>query len=171
VEQRKPAIHTWISEISSGSIVQQEDQPSVLLLQNGIQLERTRIYGTVVSTGELVVDDGTGSILVRAFDANVQLPIGTFVLVIGKPRIYNNEPYILGEIVKKIDEKWLEVRKKQFPIKKNASAIDIIKALDKGDGADYNQVAERLGDEKIIVHLLATGELFETRPGKLKVLE
>ncbi len=171
MEQRKPAIHTWISEISSGSIVQQEDQPSVLLLQNGIQLERTRIYGTVVSTGELVVDDGTGSILVRAFDANVQLPIGTFVLVIGKPRIYNNEPYILGEIVKKIDEKWLEVRKKQFPIKKNASAIDIIKALDKGDGADYNQVAERLGDEKIIVHLLATGELFETRPGKLKVLE
>lgn len=171
MEQRKPAIHAWISELSSGSIIQNEDEPTAILLQNGTQLERARIYGTVVSTAELVVDDGTGSMLVRAFDNNIQIPIGMPVLVIGKPRVYNNELYILGEIVKKVDEKWLEVRKKQFPIKKTSSPIDIIRELDKGEGADYNQVAERLGDEKIIVHLLATGELFETRPGKLKVLE
>lgn len=174
--EQQPAIHTWITELLSASHIQKEDEPGAILLQNGTTIRQARIYGTTVSTNELIVDDGTGSILVRTFADKFQVNIGDTILVIGKPRVYNQECYILGEVVKKIDKKWLEVREKQHPRPqptKQEDAVSIVKQLDSGEGADYNQVIAKLGKngEELIVHLLAVGELFETRPGKLKVLE
>lgn len=164
--ERETAINVWITELVSGSFTQQEDGPSSILLQNGKTIGKARIYGIAVSTEELIVDDGTGSILVRTFETPFNVKIGDPVLVIGRPRMYEEQCYILGEIVKKIDKKWLEIREKTHP----AEPIEIIRTLDKGDGANYEEVAARIGEEKVI-HLLATGEIFETRPGKIKVLE
>lgn len=160
---------TWISEILNANFIQQEDGPSTIELQDGTIAHKIRIYGIIVSTDEIVVDDGTGSILVRTFETNQKTTLGDPVIVIGKPRTYNNQPYILGEIVKKIDPKWMELRKKQ----KKQNPLEIVKELDKGEGADYNEVITKIGNngEEIIVSLLAKGDLFETRPGKLKVLE
>ncbi len=166
--EKDTAVHTWISELNSGSFIQQEDEPSTIQLQNGTTIKKTRIYGIAVSTEELIVDDGTGSILVRTFEAPFNIQIGDPVLVIGRPRMYERQCYILGEIVKKTDKKWLEIAQKTHPIKQEP--IELIKTLDKGEGANYEEVAARIGEEKII-HLLATGEIFETRPGKIKVLE
>jgi len=170
--ERATAIPAWITELLSGSITQQEGT-SVLEI-NGKTIHRARILGVVVSTEELVIDDGTGSILVRTFDMPFPVQIGDIVLAIGRPRTYDNQPYLLGEIVKKIDTKWLELRSKQQPKPeskdKNADAISTVRSLDSGEGADYDKVAAKVGEE-LIVHLLAVGELFETRPGKLKVLE
>lgn len=166
--ERETAVHAWITELTSGSFTQEEDGPSSVLLQNGTTIGKARIYGIAVSTEELVVDDGTGSILVRTFEKQFNVKIGDPVLVIGKPRIYQEQCYILGEIVKKIDTKWLEIIQKTHPIKQES--IEIIRNLDKGDGANYEEVAARIGEEKII-HLLSTGQIFETRPGKIKVLE
>ena len=174
MEQRQPAEHIWISELLSGSFIQQEDAPGALEI-NSKTIYRARLNGTVVSTDELVVDDGTGSILVRTFDKSFNVKLGDPVLVIGIPRVYESQPYLLGEIVKKIDAKWLEVRAKQHSRRTDQSsdAVSIVRSLDKGNGADYDEVTAKLGKkgEELIVHLLATGELFETRPGKIKVLE
>jgi len=163
------AIHTWIADLLKGEIVQKENEPSALYI-GGEKLQRVRIYGTAVSTQELIVDDGTGSILVRSFDKPIIAELGDPVLVIGRPRLYNGEHYVIGEIVKKIDPIWLAIIKKK---NKKAGPLELIRELDKGEGADYEEVISQLGSkgESQITHLLATGEIFETRPGKLKVLE
>ena len=170
MEQRKPAVPIRISELLSGTYSEQEDGPGTVIV-DGTQIERARIYGIAVSTGELVVDDGTGSILVRSFDATYPISVGDAILVIGKPRMYKNEFYLLGEIVKKVDAKWIDVHKKRMPAKQH-DVLSIVRELDSGEGADYNAVLSKIGNnEEKIVHLLAVGELFETKPGKLKVLE
>ena len=171
--EQKPAIPVWITELLSGSFQQQEDMPAHVALPDGRTVERLRLWGIAVSTTDLVIDDGTGSILVRNFETPISIAIGDPVLIIGKPRIYNGQQYILGEIVKKVDARWLDVRKKTAPVNtQQTNVLSIVRALDSGDGADYNAVLARIGNnEEKIVHLLAIGELFETRPGKLKVLE
>jgi len=176
MEGKDTAVHAWIGDIIKGDYKQTENSPSALVLPNGEQLQKTRIYGIVVSSDELVIDDGTGSILVRSFEKQLKREIGAAVLVIGRPRSYNGEAYILGEIVKIIDPKWLEIRKKQIPRAESSTSEkvrEIIKKQDQGEGADYEEVLNALGEkgEELIIHLLATGELFETKPGKLKVLE
>lgn len=50
--------------------------------------------------------------------------------------------------------------------------IDKIKDLDKGDGVDIESVISGMNDgENLINLLLKEGEIFEIRPGRLKVLE
>lgn len=48
-----------------------------------------------------------------------------------------------------------------------------IKELDKGDGAAIEQIIELTNpdSEKLIHHLLETGEIFEIRPGRVKLLD
>lgn len=165
------AQHIWIRELIEGQFIHTDDAPSKLQTQDGRALSRVRIFGIVVSTNDIVVDDGTSSILVRNFDNTPAPPIGSPVLVIGRPRIYDNNPYVLGEIVKPCDPRWLDIRKRAHPLRKDP--ITLIRELDTGDGADYETAISKLGNrgEEIITHLLANGELFETKPGKLKILE
>jgi len=73
----------------------------------------------------LTIDDGTGQIRIKLFDklemaANIN--IGDTILVIGWVRYFNNELYILPEIIKKIDVRWtmvrmLELEKAGIPVK------------------------------------------------------
>ncbi len=174
--ERETALHAWVSELLNGHFVQQQETPSYVELSNGIILHMARLHGIVVSTEELVIDDGTGSILVRTFDNHPSVAIGDTVLIIGRVRVYEQQLYILGEIVKKINTAWVKLAEKQHPKVKTDNrpdALAVVRTLDKGEGADYNEVAAHLGTngEELIIHLLATGEIFETRPGKLKVLE
>ncbi len=175
MEERPTAVHVWITELLNGKLIQNDDAPSAIVAGDK-SIYKARIYGIVVSSDELIVDDGTGSILVRTFETPISINLGDPVLIIGKPRLYNQQTYILGEILKKIDKKWLEIREKQHPkpsADQRATALNLVRTLDKGDGADYNQVAAQIGKngEELIVHLLSVGEIYETRPGKLKVLE
>jgi RPA family protein len=50
----------------------------------------------------------------------------------------------------------------------------IIKSLDKGEGVDFNEILEKLNiknAEDVINDMIKRGELFEIKPGKIKVLE
>ncbi len=172
MEQKPTAIPVWISELLSGSFTQQEDSPSAIILQDGRTVQRVRLYGIIVSTNEIVIDDGTGSMLVRTFETPINTQVGAPALVIGRPRTYDGQPYILGEIIKTIHPGWLQLRKQQKPAK-TENPLDIVRTLDTGEGAEYDEVIKRIGTkgEETIVHLLSTGELFETKPGKLKILE
>ncbi len=175
MEGKDTAFHIWVSELANGILKQVPDGPSALLA-NDRALNRVMFFGVVVSP-DLFVDDGTGSVLVRAFNQHLNINIGDCVLVIGRPRIYDKELYVLGEIVKKVDASWLSFWRRKYPLpaKINSSArvLDVVRKKDAGDGADYDSVVSELGDkgEELIIHMLATGELFETKPGKLKVLD
>ncbi|MBS3147846.1 hypothetical protein J4219_03095 [Candidatus Woesearchaeota archaeon] len=173
------ARHVYVGELVSGRFVESDSSAGTVMLASGDSISKIRIYGLVVSD-DLVVDDGTGSVLVRSFDKSFAVQIGSPVLVIGRPRVYNGDWYVVAEVVKIIDSKWMEWARKSNPPKIQAAAststtgpLDVVRALDAGDGADYNEVVTKLGagGEETIIHMLAMGEVFEIRPGRLKILE
>jgi RPA family protein len=195
-------------------------------MQNGKKASRVNLLGTVVSVPavemsyrSITLDDGSGTIPIRSFDETdlfKSVGLGDVVFVIGRPREYGSEIYVMPEIVKKVQNKlWIDVRKLEIGCevraveKKEPEALpkvedlkaeeetpaedkaepavekedepntqqkvySLIKALDKGEGADFEEVIEKANSpeaEKIISQLLMEGEIFELSKGKLKVLE
>jgi hypothetical protein len=145
-----------------------------------------------------MIDDGSANISLRLFEENKlfeSVNIGDSVLVIGRPREFGTERYIVPEIIKKIeDANWIKLRKLELGskeikveekkievydtveevVEEDPDIISLIKKLDKGDGADFNDIVEKCGKEdgeKIINNMIKMGELFEIKPGKIKVLE
>jgi RPA family protein len=63
----------------------------------------------------VTLDDGTGNIRVKAFADDVDmlrnLQLGDIILVVGVLRYYNEELYIMPEIIKALEPKWLVARK------------------------------------------------------------
>lgn len=56
----------------------------------------------------------------------------------------------------------------------NSIVCDVIKRLDRGDGADFDEVVKQSSSpeaESTVLSLLKNGDIFEVSPGKLKVLE
>jgi hypothetical protein len=211
-QKRQTARRLWIATLLAGAYVKEEGmRPNHVLLPDASSAARVNLVGIVVSTSSdglptLVIDDGTGRISVRAFEASTQMSqvsVGDAVAVIGRPRQFGNEMYVLPEIVRKLpDLGWLEVRKAelagvQLPAQGSRPAaqeqvqtqeedvvddsfslaenvLGAIRSLDSGPGADTEAVIEHIGArdaEKTIQFLLRNGDIFEVRPGKLKVLE
>lgn len=125
--------------------------------------------------------------------------VGDFVLVIGRIREFSGERYVMPEIFKKIDDLgWVSARKMELEKagaadnnpkipeqKKNGLAeesnlsvydevFSLIRKLDNGDGVSVEEVVSnsKSGEaEGIVNRLLENGDIFEIKPGKLKVLE
>ncbi|MFH0869945.1 MAG: hypothetical protein V1866_02720 [archaeon] len=199
--KRETAIICTIKDILSGSFVKTEGlTPSYFSTDRG-NVSRANIIGVIVNgdADGTVVDDGTGRILLRSFDQHPgvsEKEIGTLVMIIGRPRVFNEQKYIVPEIIKKINPKWGEFRKAyleinhvnpalfkkevRVPVKEESPTvnpyqkiIEFIKDLDVGNGADINDVMKRSGipaAEELIRKLIEEGEVFEIRPGKLKLL-
>lgn len=123
---RQTAKVSSIGEILKGKYVKQEGwEPNYVLSLKNEHLSRVNIIGIIVTIPEnsqsVFVDDGTGKIEARSFEKNdmfQDLTIGDIVLIVGRPRDFNNEIYINVEIIKKITNKgWLEYRKKEILLK------------------------------------------------------
>lgn len=148
----------------------------------------------------IVIDDGSDKITIRSFedkDKFLDFSVGNVVNIIGRPREFGREIYITPEIVRKIDDnRWLEVRKLELgsmPEKEDAGKnqdtaeieieeietpqerlIKIISKIDSGSGVDIDEVIKKAGKpeaESIIKDMLTQGDIFEIRPGRIKVLE
>ncbi len=199
--EREVAFKTDISSLVKGKYVKQEGwKPNYILTENNWKISRVNIIATIVSKAEkeMVVDDGSGTMTIRAFNENNTIKnfeLGDVVKIIGRPREFSQEKYIVPEIIKKIEnKKWIDVRKKvlalqkpperkiQEPekpkeVKRNKVVDDIyrvIRELDKGDGVDIEDIlvkCENESTEDIINELLAEGEIFEVRAGRIKLLE
>ncbi len=122
VQKRQTAFKASIGNLLSGKYIKQDGMlPNYVLLNDGSQVSRVNLIGVVVSIGEdtgfqsVFIDDGSGKVSVRAFEQNdalTSLSIGDCILIIGRPREFGSEIYVLPEIIRKItDPKWLEVRK------------------------------------------------------------
>jgi RPA family protein len=200
--KRETAMICTVNDLLQGSFVRTEGwNPSYFSTDSG-NLSRVNIIGVVVSkepAGGILLDDGSGRILLRSFEENAftEIDTGDLVLVIGRPRIYNEQKYVLPEIIKKVNQKWAEYRQLQLellrkrvkkvkkavavPIKEAAlpvnyfqKIIEFIKDLDSGPGADAGEVIKRSGSpdaDALIRKLIEEGEIFELKPGKLKILE
>ena len=144
------------------------------------------------------IEDGTGKISVKSFDKKEifdGIEVEDIVNVIGKIREYNGEPFISAEVAVKKDKASFDLRKKELPnvrkfYKKEESAIpeveetvvesegekimEILREMDDGNGVDTEALIQKSGienAEKIINDLIHNGDVFEIRPGKIKVLE
>ena len=205
-QKRQIAFKVRIKEIINGKYIKEEGwQPNYIITNNNTQISRINLIGTVVSTPadeevnyqSITLDDGTGRISVRIFEQNNlfnNINIGEVILVIARPREYNNQIYLLPEILKKIEDKgWIKVRelelKQESKIENKKTEetkeeiiediqesildkiINFIKEKDSGDGVDFEEVLKQIDEEEAIKELLKKGELFEIRPGILKVLE
>lgn len=122
IQKRQTAVKVSIGNLLKGSYVKQDGMlPNYVLVGDNIKVSRANIIGVVVSIGEdtsyqsVFVDDGSGKLSIRAFEQNdslSSLDIGDCVVIIGRPREFGSEIYVLPEIIKKItDNRWLEVRK------------------------------------------------------------
>jgi RPA family protein len=201
---RQTAVKCKISDLNNGSYIVQEGwKPNFVDTAYG-RISRANVLAVVVSKeslNQVFVDDGSGKISIKEFDSTKlsELEIGDVVMIIGRPRQFNNQMYLLPEIVKKIAEKKrVELRKLELDQRKkikqeekkdvveskeatqkplfnySEKIVETIKNLDKGQGADIDDVISTVNfkdAENVIMHLLEEGELFEIRPGKLKVLE
>ncbi|MFH1439003.1 MAG: hypothetical protein ABIG89_00420 [Candidatus Woesearchaeota archaeon] len=224
--ERWPACILKLSDISRGEYVKvnEDFSPDHIVVDNK-KVSRVNVIGIVIDRElndrfkTLNIDDGSSSITLRDFDNKNnfdEFNIGEIVKVIAKPRMFNEQIYLVVEIIKKLkDRKWIELRRIQLektsehivtePEKTRKSnsvcnnketniigteeiiidepesthenkiekLISIIKNLDKSDGAEIEDViAESKLDncEDIIKNLIKEGEVFEIRPGRIKVL-
>ena len=211
-QKRQIAYKVRIQEIINGQYIKEEGwQPNYIITDDGKKVSRINLIAVVVAkpteqetiSQSIILDDGTGRISARVFEKNNifdNIEIGDVVLLIGRPREYGKEMYLLPEILKKIQDKsWIKIRELELgnkKIKKDTEenkkqmtenvdeeiienteespadkVISIIKENDKGDGVDFEEVLKQVNEEDMIKELLKKGELFEIRPGRLKVLE
>jgi RPA family protein len=89
----------------------------------GKKISRANIMGVVVSKSgdveypSMVIDDGSEKISIKSFEQNgvfKKIDIGSIIMVIGRPKKYGQEIYILPEIIKEMSKEWLELRKKEL---------------------------------------------------------
>lgn len=138
----------------------------------------------------LTVDDASGQIKLKTFGEDISLlkdiSQGDTLQIIGLLRDYNNELYILPEIAKSVDPRWLLVRKleiqnsrKDLPLPSDASLKDIllekIKDAEKDDGIDIDKLImdvdsspESINSE--VKKLIEDGMIYEPRPGRIRYL-
>ncbi len=202
--KRQTAYKCNILQISRGEYIQMQGWEPNYVLVNKLKVSRVNIIGVVLNKTEssLIIDDGSAQISLRVFD-DIKLidkfSAGDIILSIGRPREYNDERYIVPEIIKKIDKKWLDYRKKELqkqvispqqetskpaeitmeeapvvPKNKPVNILSVIRELDEGDGVPTEVLIQKINSEDAqtqINQLINEGEIFEIRPGKIKILE
>lgn len=172
------AVRLTIQNILQGTYIQESEQnPNYLLLENNQKVYRLNVVAVVLdqqkigSLTNLLVEDGTGKIVVRFFEEQKNLTHctpGSVVLIIGKLRMYSQEKYISPDVCKRISPLWLKVRSQELsqhkpgeiPLIQEKKAdspltleeektlpseklIKLIKQLDEGGGAGMEDLLEK----------------------------
>jgi len=115
----------WVAhKVSIKNLLSGKPTEDNALEVTGIIINRARILGSVVSKfigpddkyAFLIIDDGTETIRVRGFEDSIpiikEINTGDVVDVIGRIRTYEDEIYIIPEIIKKVtDPNWEILRK------------------------------------------------------------
>ncbi len=225
-QKRHVAVKVSIKEVINGKYVKEEGWlPNYVQTESDRKVSRVNIMGTVVFKSDVenfnyknfIVDDGSGKISVRSFEKNEnmdKLDVGDVILIVGRPREFNNEKYIIPEIMKKIQNPmWIQLRKLEIDnisknvgietvnneIKKDENLqneivhekvseeikndiessesrviYDMIKKFDAGNGISIDDLIKKSNfdnTEKLINVLLSNGDVFEIKPGIIKILE
>ncbi len=128
MQGRQTAYKLWIAEIVDADYIREEGEwePNYLDVK-GVKVARVNILGTItevftnatVDYATITIEDGSAQIAIRAFKEDVKvvagLNIGDSILVIGRPKQYQNEIYLVPEIVKKLgNAAWMKVRKAEL---------------------------------------------------------
>jgi len=195
--KRATAYKLRIGEVFKGKQIFDEDRFSFIELGDR-KISRVNIVANVIdkySSEEkqyisLTIDDASGQIRIKIFGDDVErfgeVGQGDTVMVIGMLRIYNDELYIIPEIIKVQDPRYLMVRKLEFekaqpkPVdnqKVMAVADKLIKEIKDAEpeGISIEKLITDLGEQADLINqevrkALEQGIIYEPRPGVLRYL-
>jgi len=197
--QRATAYKLRIGDILSGKQVMDGERFNFLELGNR-QIIRINLVANIIEKYEAVgekkylsftIDDASGQIRVKIFGEDVEkfrnIEQGHTVMIIGKVRFFNNELYILPEIIKPQDPRYLLVRKLELEKEKPKQVdkeqvravkdqiIDMIKSAEDNGGIDTDKLIMEIKASPDIINqeirkLLEEGLAYEPRPGKIRYL-
>ncbi|MFP4403386.1 MAG: hypothetical protein ACOC3X_01115 [Nanoarchaeota archaeon] len=137
--KRETAKKVKIKEIKEGKYIKidEEWEPNYVETVSGKKVSRINVLGSVVSEvtteggNSFLFDDGSDNITIRSFEEfKTDIKLGDILLIIGRPREFSNEFYILPEIIKKIEkdkEKWIELRKIELNSYDDEKKVETIK--------------------------------------------
>ena len=140
----------------------------------------------------LTVDDASGQMKLKAFGEDVgmfeDIVQGDTLQIIGNVREWNGELYVIAEVAKKVDARWLLVRKleiqnarKDVPVGEGGdsglknSIMEKIKAAETDGGIDVDAIIMDVEASPDAINgevkkLLEEGLIYEPRPGRLRYL-
>ncbi len=205
--ERLTARKCAIKDLVDGKyLVKEGTTPNHVTTSRG-EVSRANVIAAVIDKpggNAIIMDDGSAQIEARSFDKQdlfENIMVGDIVLLIGRPREYEDRRYLVAEIAKRLGTpKWLEYRKHELAaapqtelLKKIEVKVEkaepvaepvveshgdkllaLIKKLDTGTGAAIEEVVAQSGNpgaEGMLTTLMAEGEIFEIKPGWVKVLE
>lgn len=240
IRQRQTAYKVKVSDILNGRYVVQNGWDPNYITVDGNKVSRVNVIGVIVSKQSsemskndiMVLDDGSGRVSLRSFEEIdfSKIRVGDVVVLIGRPREYGGEIYVMPEVINSLpNKKWVDVRrmelrmmraadgkesikeseepagrkeeklekveteeilyddaesegdsvnagpqgKKEDELSPAEKVMKYIKDLDDGNGADVDEVIKNHGEdaERLITDLLRRGDVFELKPGRVKVLE
>jgi len=134
-KKRLTACKTRIDAISKGKFVAQEGfNPSFVQSQSGLRLSRVRILATAVDKfvsengkfASLTLDDGSDTIRAKVFNALSlfeKIEKGDIVDVVARIKQYQDEVYLLPEIVNKVGDPNMEILRKLEIQEQEAEAL------------------------------------------------
>jgi len=172
--KRQTAYKCTIATLNKGVFVKKQGWESNYLMTEYGDFSRVNIIAVVVGkddSNSITLDDGTGQISGKLFERTEQLEnvdVGSLVLIIGRPREFNNKIYLTIEIVKSVVPGWIAYRKKELTLLKKIREVEelpkekkplepeivestgtlsskdkiakLVKDLDRGDGASIDDV-------------------------------
>lgn len=205
-KKREIAYKLRIGDLLRGNAIFQESEDlnkrlKFLELGNR-QIIRVNLIANVVdkyvSEGErrfssITLDDGSGQLRARVFGEDMKkfddISQGDTLLVIGVLRFFNNELYLLPELIKKQDPRYLLVRKLEIeksysssmPLQKQEikvlkdELINLIKISEFNDGIEKEDIIMKIKSPPELItqeikKLLEEGIIYEPRPGRVRYL-
>ncbi|MFH0808204.1 MAG: OB-fold nucleic acid binding domain-containing protein [archaeon] len=200
IRKRNVAYKLRIGDVLKGSPMM--DEGKFLFLELGDKkVVRVNLLANCVdkfvSEGEksfasLTVDDASGQLKLKVFGEDIDrvanIMQGDTLQIIGNMREWNGEIYMIPEVVKKVDARWLLVRKleiqnarKDLPEVQGGKnelknlILDKIKASEADGGIDREALVMDVeaAPDKIegeVRTLLEEGLIYEPRPGRLRYL-
>lgn len=166
---RQTAHKIPIQSIINGRYVRGEGEfsPNYIELDD-LKISRLNIIGIIVSIDRnetdidsFVIDDGTSRINVRSFE-QMSIPsetsVGDVINIIGRPREFGSEKYLMPEIIKKTSQEWMRVRKLEIekikPPEKEEVVVEDIEITENIKGSNENtNVGILANHEKIIRYI------------------
>ncbi len=199
--ERATAYKMRIGEILAGEKIFDGEQFNFIELGNK-KIRRVNLVANIIDRYEgggegkylsFTLDDASGQIRIKIFGDDVEkfkdFGQGDTVMIIGVLRHYNNELYILPEIIRKLQPEYLLVRKLELekkeenkvPENKEESKaikdkiIEMVKGAEKDGGIEVDKIIMELKASPSIINeeikkLLEEGLAYEPRPGKIRYL-
>lgn len=134
--ERMPAVICDVKSISAGRYVEMPGwEPNYVVVDDRLRVSRVNVIGTITqaeaegSIARYALDDASGRIALRSYESSeLEAKPGDLVIVIGRPRIYQNEIYLVPELIRAIEPAWAGFRKRQLELLTGERAL--LEAID-----------------------------------------